>query len=178
MTKAQANAEKLTSGISPEVQTGKQMTTRTPCGSMKETLTIMTTRYGQTINKTGLTIKARAPQAGWIPQDTTGLGATNMAGTDTFNVPVSKELPPPLISFHRPFWIWIGMFYHRRCKLISSLLDDCFLHQQLASLRVHQGTFASELTQTSKQTIACMNSIEFLISRSLGPCDIVANQVA
>ena len=81
MTKAQANAEKLTIGISPKVQTGKQMMTRTPCGSMKETLTIMTTRYGQMINKTGQTIKARAPQ------DTTGLGATNMAGTKTFNVP-------------------------------------------------------------------------------------------
>ena len=63
----------------------------------------MTTRYGETINKTGLTIKARAPQAGLIPQDTTGLGATNMAGTDTFNALVSKELPPPLISVHRPF---------------------------------------------------------------------------
>ena len=172
MTKAQANAEKLTIGISPKVQTGKQMMTRTPCGSMKETLTIMTTRYGQMISKTRLTIKAKAPQ------DPTGLGATNTAGTErSTSLSQRSYLHHSFPSIDR-FWIWIEMFYHRRCKLMSSLLDDCFLHQQLASLRIPQGTIASELTQTSKQTIACMNSIEFLISRSLWPCDIVANQVA
>ena len=56
---------------------------------MKETLTTKTTRHGKVTNHQAGRTKAKALQAGWIPQDTTGPGATNTAGIKTFNAPAA-----------------------------------------------------------------------------------------